>query len=68
MCMSDHAVLGDSSGGSAQTGVIMKSQMWHWQLMNEEEDGDIQEDCNKSRKFVDNFAGHRYMFWSDSRL
>lgn len=65
---SDHTVLGDSSGGNAQALVIMKSQMSHWQVLNEDEDGDIQADCNKSRKFVDNFAGHRYVFWSDSRL
>jgi hypothetical protein len=36
--------------------------------MNEVEDGDIHEHCNRSGKFVDNFAGHRYVFWSDSRL
>jgi hypothetical protein len=59
---SDCTVLGNSSGGSAQAVVIMKSQMPHWQVMNENEDGDIQEDCNKSRKFVDNLAGHRYVF------
>jgi len=64
---SGHTVLGDSSGGSAQDVVIMKSQMSHWQVMNEDEDGDKQEDCNKSRKCVDNFAGHRYVFWIDSR-
>lgn len=68
VCKSDYTVLGDSTGGSAQAVVIMRSQMPHWQVMNEDEDGDIQEDCNKSRKFVDNLAGHRYVFWSDSRL
>jgi len=64
----DHNVLGGSSSGSAQAAVIKKSQMSHWRVMNEDEDGDIQEDSNKSRKFVDNFADHRYVFWSDSRL
>ena len=64
---SDHTVLGDSSGGSPQAVVIMKSQMSYWQVMNEDEDGDIREDCNKSKKFVDNFASHRYVFCSDSR-
>jgi len=65
--MSDHSVLGDSIGGSAQAVVIMKSQISHWQVMNEDEDGDIHEHCNKSGKFVDNFAGHRYVLWNDSR-
>jgi hypothetical protein len=47
----------------------MKLKMSHWQeIVNEVEDGDAQEDCNDSRKFVDNFAGHRYVFWSDSRM
>jgi hypothetical protein len=35
--------------------------------MNEDEDGDMHEHCNKCGKFVDNFAGHRYVLWNDSR-
>jgi len=53
--------LGDSSGGSAQAAVIMKSQV----NMRMEIHRKI---ATRVRKFVDNFAGHRFVFWSDSRL
>jgi hypothetical protein len=46
---SDHTVLCDSSSVSVEAVVIIKSQMSYWQVMNEDENGDIQEDCNKSR-------------------